>query len=58
MIPEFWDELPQIIRRIDQESSARVIVISSTGPHFTSGIDISVFGSSKKETVDHEKQQN
>ena len=57
MIPEFWDELPQIIRRIDQESSARVIVISSTGPHFTSGIDISVFGSSKKETVDHEKQQ-
>jgi enoyl-CoA hydratase len=32
-------------------------VISSTGPHFTSGIDISVFESSKKETVDHEKQQ-
>ncbi|MDB3993434.1 enoyl-CoA hydratase-related protein [Gammaproteobacteria bacterium] len=57
MIPEFWDELPQIIRRIDQESLARVIVISSTGPHFTSGIDISVFESSKKETVDHEKQQ-
>jgi len=57
MIPEFWDELPQIIRRIDQESLARVIVISSTGPHFTSGIDISVFGSSKTETVNHEKQQ-
>ena len=57
MIPEFWDELPQIIRRIDQESLARVIVISSTGPHFTSGIDISVFGSSKKETVAREKQQ-
>ena len=57
MIPEFWDELPQIIRRIDQESLARVIVISSTGPHFTSGIDISVFASSKKETVAREKQQ-
>jgi len=57
MIPEFWDELPQIIRRIDQESLARVIVISSTGPHFTSGIDISVFGSSKKETVTRENQQ-
>ena len=57
MIPEFWDQLPQIIRRIDQESLARVIVISSTGPHFTSGIDISVFESSKKKTVDHEKQQ-
>ena len=58
MIPEFWDELPQIIRRIDQESLARVIVISSTGPHFTSGIDMSVFESSKKETVDHEKSRN
>jgi enoyl-CoA hydratase len=57
MIPEFWDELPQIIRRIDQESLARVIVISSTGPHFSSGIDISVFGSSNKETVDPKKQR-
>ena len=44
MIPEFWDELPGIIQRIDENSLARVIVISSTGPHFTSGIDTSVFG--------------
>ena len=44
MIPEFWDELPEIIQRIDENSLARVIVISSTGPHFTSGIDTSVFG--------------
>lgn len=57
MIPEFWDELPQIIRKIDQESLARVIVISSTGPHFTSGIDISVFGSSKENSTDPKKQQ-
>ena len=57
MIPEFWDDLPKIVQKIDKESMARVIVISSTGPHFTSGIDISVFGSSKKETVDHEEQQ-
>ena len=47
MIPEFWDELPKIIRRIDEESLARVIVISSTGPHFTAGIDTSVFGDPK-----------
>ena len=47
MIPEFWDELPKIIHKIDEEALARVIVISSTGPHFTSGIDTSVFGGSE-----------
>jgi enoyl-CoA hydratase len=45
MIPEFWDELPKIIERIETEAQARVIVISSTGPHFTSGLDTSAFGS-------------
>ena len=46
MIPEFWDELPAIIRELDKDSAARVIALSSTGPHFTSGLDTSVFGSS------------
>ncbi len=44
MIPEFWDELPEIIEDIDQGAKARVIVLSSTGPHFTSGLDISAVG--------------
>ncbi len=44
MIPEFWDELPQIVRDIDRNSRARVIVISSTGPHFSAGLDVSAFG--------------
>jgi len=39
----FWDELPKIVEDIDDNSKARVIVISSTGPHFTSGLDIGVF---------------
>jgi enoyl-CoA hydratase len=43
MIPEFWDELPRIIRDIDYNARARVIVISSTGPHFSSGLDLSFF---------------
>jgi len=52
MIPEFWDELPEIINDIDSEVKARVIVISSTGPHFSSGMDISTFAqSSKKEAA-------
>ena len=52
MIPAFWDELPAVIRSIDTEAAARVIVLSSTGPHFTSGLDTSVFGGGI-ETRDH-----
>ena len=43
MVPEFWRELPQIVRSIDEEAKARVIVISSTGKHFSAGMDLSVF---------------
>ena len=46
MIPEFWDELPEIIDDIDSNVKARVIVISSTGPHFSSGMDVSKFAQS------------
>ena len=42
----FWDELPAIIRDIDENARARVIVISSTGPHFCGGLDVSMFASS------------
>ncbi len=45
MIPSFWRELPDIVRDIDDNARARVIVISSTGPHFTSGLDIKAFQS-------------
>lgn len=43
MIAEFWTELPDIIKDIDAGSKARVIVISSTGPVFSAGIDIGMF---------------
>jgi enoyl-CoA hydratase len=43
MIPEFWRELPEIVRALDDEGKARVIVISSTGKHFSAGMDLSVF---------------
>jgi len=43
MVPEFWKELPQIVRDIDDNAKARVIVISSTGKHFSAGMDLSVF---------------
>ncbi len=43
MILKFWDELPAIVNDIDCEAKARVIVISSTGPHFTGGLDVNEF---------------
>lgn len=50
----FWDELPAIIRDIDENARARVIVISSTGPHFCGGLDVSMFASGevKDESTD------
>ena len=42
---DFWNEFPEIISRINQEGKAKAIVISSTGPHFCSGLDISLFQS-------------
>jgi enoyl-CoA hydratase len=43
MVPEFWRELPEIIKDIDVNAKARVIVVSSTGKHFSGGMDLSVF---------------
>ena len=41
----FWNELPAIVRDIDMNVRARCIVISSTGKHFSAGMDLAVFGS-------------
>ena len=40
----FWNELPAIVNEIDGTAAARVIVISSSGKHFSAGMDLSVFG--------------
>ncbi|MCF6221091.1 MAG: crotonase/enoyl-CoA hydratase family protein [Robiginitomaculum sp.] len=39
---DFWAELPKAVGDIDANAKARVIVISSTGPIFCAGIDISM----------------
>jgi enoyl-CoA hydratase len=44
MIPAFWRELPEIVGELSDGGAARVIVLSSTGKHFTAGMDLSVFG--------------
>jgi enoyl-CoA hydratase len=45
MVPEFWRELPEIVRTLDDAGEARAIVLSSTGKHFTAGMDLAVFTS-------------
>jgi enoyl-CoA hydratase len=47
MTPDFWRELPEIVTGISDDATARVVVISSTGRHFSAGMDLSVF------TADH-----
>ncbi|GAA0832723.1 crotonase/enoyl-CoA hydratase family protein [Marinomonas arenicola] len=39
----FWQELPRLVKALDDEALARVIVISSTGKHFSAGMDLGVF---------------
>lgn len=39
----FWLELPRCVQDIEANTDARVIVISSTGKHFSAGMDLGVF---------------
>lgn len=57
MVREFWDELPALIHHIDSQSLARVIVISSTGPHFTSGIDVNLFAQHGEQSAGADAEQ-
>ncbi len=57
-IPALWHELPDAILKIDREGEARVIVISSTGKHFTAGMDLSVFASFEKDKAAEPAREN
>jgi enoyl-CoA hydratase len=52
MIPAFWRELPEIIGELSDRGTARAIVLSSTGKHFTAGMDLAVFTSGGVEGAD------
>lgn len=39
----FWKELPVLVKQLDEGAMARAIVISSTGKHFSAGMDLGVF---------------
>lgn len=54
---DFWRELPEIIKDIDYGSKARVIVLSSTGPHFCAGLDITSFSTVGEAPAGDEKKR-
>ncbi|WP_286236904.1 crotonase/enoyl-CoA hydratase family protein [Neptuniibacter halophilus] len=39
----FWQEFPAAIQELDVAAETRVLVISSTGKHFSAGMDLEVF---------------
>jgi enoyl-CoA hydratase len=44
MGPVFWRELDEVLTRLHNSGDARVLVISSTGKHFSAGMALDVFG--------------
>ena len=44
MQPTFWRELDEVLTHINQAGEARVLVISSTGKHFSAGMALETFG--------------
>jgi enoyl-CoA hydratase len=44
MHPLFWKELDDVLTRLHREGQARVLVISSTGKHFSAGMSLETFG--------------
>ena len=45
MHPTFWRELDDILTRLHREGTARALVISSTGKHFSAGMALETFTS-------------
>ncbi len=43
MVPEFWRELPEIVTGLSGSGRVRAVVVSSTGRHFSAGMDLAVF---------------
>lgn len=40
---QFWQEFPAALTALDQSAEARVLVVSSTGKHFSAGMDLEIF---------------
>ncbi len=47
MPPAFWEEFPAAVAEMDAGGDARVVILSSTGKHFSSGMDLAVFAEAR-----------
>ena len=47
----FWKELPEIIKELDKNAAARVILLKGEGKHFNAGMDLANFAPAKKDGV-------
>lgn len=43
MTPAFWSELPAAVHQLSARGDVRALVLASSGPHFSAGMDLSVF---------------
>jgi enoyl-CoA hydratase len=52
MPPAFWEEFPAALEELDRRGDVRVLVVSSTGKHFSAGMDVSAFTGSREPSWD------
>ena len=43
MNEDFWRLFPKEVEELDDSGEIRALIVSSTGPHFSAGIDLSMF---------------
>jgi enoyl-CoA hydratase len=43
----FWKELPEIVKDLDKNAEARVILLTGEGKHFNAGMDLANFAPSR-----------
>jgi enoyl-CoA hydratase len=53
----FWNELPEIVNGINESGQARALVVTSTGKHFSAGMDLSVFTDGQGSAAPQEKAE-
>ena len=46
MGPAFWDDLPRAMADLDADTSVNAVVLAANGPHFSTGLDLTVMGGS------------
>ena len=52
MPPAFWTEFPAALEELDRRGDVRALIISSTGRHFTAGMDVSAFTGDRQARLD------